>query len=553
MTKTLKIRFAFLFFLIAAGIFVRFAGLSAHFAHVDDLGVAKTIIYYKNKPVESAFENWTCVSRHWTYAPAQFLLTYLLVNPEQSYRQVLFWGRFPSFLFSILTFGLWIFFFRKYDKLKTPAVSVGLALIVFSWENIIYAKQMESYAIGVFSAIGALLLVWIQISSRITLQKRLAGAAILALLAHTQYQILFFAPAYFLTVFLYDWRHARSKKEAVANALLPGLVFTACIYPMYAAFLKRQPVTAGATWNVGPNSEFALLFDSHAGLFPNLMTAVSFFARNLFFVFAVMTAFIPEASPFAFPAALLFFAIFITGVVSLIKTPRERKKLLGIYFAGIMAVWAYFVFRGKLAFSPTRHSLILLPYFAFITAEGWMVVLKRLHGLQKWPWARYATIPLLSGIFVLFFIYYPAETLKRRDPFDEEKIAKLLTQYQADALISTGFTWHPALMPSVKKNFNYFEVENMDQVYTPKTNPPFQTLAFISHRRKLDKSLFSEMRFKINLFQRLHGQTQYSMTGSADDYKSVYAEEIESNTEIESSRRTRNGANNFYFYILRRA
>ena len=70
---------------IIAGIFVRFINLGTHFSHVDDLGVAKTILAAKEiklppqtygvKFFDFYWQQFTAVPRQWTYAPAQFFIT----------------------------------------------------------------------------------------------------------------------------------------------------------------------------------------------------------------------------------------------------------------------------------------------------------------------------------------------------------------------------------------------------------------------------------------------------------------------------------------------
>lgn len=106
--KTKKILFLSLAFVFLAGILVRLLPLDSHFGHVDDLGVAKTVLKYQQdyksfaparilkNPVLSLLYQWSGVAREWTYAPAQFVLTYYLIHSGQTYREIVFWGRLPS-------------------------------------------------------------------------------------------------------------------------------------------------------------------------------------------------------------------------------------------------------------------------------------------------------------------------------------------------------------------------------------------------------------------------------------------------------------------------
>ncbi len=565
MNKSLQVRLAFLALLLTAGIFVRFIDLGTQFSHIDDLGIAKSILDAKAVPMPAHagavqffhhyWEQLTAVPNHWTYAPAEYFLTTLLVTPGHSYRETLFLGRLPSFLFALLSLGMWILFCKKYDRLRTPFVSVGLALLVFSWQNIVYAKLMQSYSIGVFSSTVLFILLWSQLRPGAqSLNSRIGGAIILAILSHTQYQILFMAPAYFGTLFIHDWlRGGQNKRRAFLNLLIPAILFVGMVYPMYIAFIKRQSVTSGLHWNAGPNKEFELILDPTQSPLLQIKTALIFFARNTYIVYGSMIAFMPEKGFLFEILRALFFILFLTGLAHIALSRITRKKLIGLFFLGIAAVWAYLVFRGRLAYSPTRHSMILLPYFAFLTAEGWICILSFLQKGKKPAFLRFATIPLLLAIILPFVFTFSARITERKDAFDEDQIAKTLDQYQVDVVYATNFTQTPALMPSVLKNHNYFDQENMAGPYVDRGKKPFQTVAFISQRDRLSPAVFEGMRFRTRLYCAMNHLPCVNQMGAPQDYKLVYAQEKNSDVEIDPSNRTRNGTNSLFFYILHRA
>src|SRR3990167_2431660 len=177
----------FFFILLAAAAYVRFADLATHMTYVDDIGVAKTILTYKkinyfdssvmNRELQStpygvrgpAFDflkqvrnagllypvldilkqvmRMTYIPRQWTYAPLQFFGTYYLLHDHQSYREKIFWGRFPSFVMGMLGILAAAFFYRRYEQEENASCLFGVSLMSFSWEIIIYANQIESYAI----------------------------------------------------------------------------------------------------------------------------------------------------------------------------------------------------------------------------------------------------------------------------------------------------------------------------------------------------------------------------------------------------------------------
>lgn len=567
-----KFNAAIIFFLILLGAAARIIDLNSHFTHVDDIGVARAIILrskgteggsyeFKNRGgvwgrLKNRFEKVMIIPKKFTYAPLQFIITYFLLWPWQSYRQILFWGRLPSCLFGILGLVALVFFYKKYDRLKTPAVFLALSLTAFSYENVIYAKQMESYAIGVWAAISVLILLVGQMKSpRPSLKSLLLAFAGLAFLSHTQYQILFFIPAFAAALFTYHLLLFRNRwLETVRNFLAAGITYGILVFPMYWLFLRHKEAdTPGLTWNVGPGREFQFPLLHGESLLTQAVITLEFFAKNFPVVFGSTLAFMPESHPFFTPATWLLMVFFALGIAGLCASKTLRKKTLALFFLLTALTWAALVITQKLAFSPTRHSLILLPFFAVLTAEGWNFLTRLLKQLS-WggSWRRFAHIPLTGFILVMFWMNFPNFLTERKDPFDETQIESKLSEFNVDTVITTGWTWNLSFMKSVAKRFNCFD----DQVVTPTVyHPrpvPHKTIAFISHRNKLSSDLFESMKAKINLYLLSTGKADALWTATPANYQLIFYKEIDSDVEVDFSSKTKNGTNGFYFYILRK-
>lgn len=201
-----KIQIILLVLVLIFGVMVRFDNLAKQLPAGDDVGVISTMImrvnhgytidYIKNKIYNISHEDYNtpqykflrklneqeklesllpylnkvmqfvAIPQTWTYAPFQYLFYPLLISPDQDYRELLFWGRFPSFIFSVLALFLIIYFYKKIGGRGVfLQCIVSLLLLSFSWTNIIYAKHMSSYAIGVFAAI-LLLYIFVEILNR---------------------------------------------------------------------------------------------------------------------------------------------------------------------------------------------------------------------------------------------------------------------------------------------------------------------------------------------------------------------------------------------------
>lgn len=567
-----KFNTAVIFALILLGAAARLIDLNSHFTHVDDIGVARAIIL-RSKGTEGSsyefenregvlgrliklFEKVTIIPKKFTYAPLQFIFSYFLLWPGQSYREILFWGRLPSCLFGILGLLAIVCFYKKYDRLKTPAVFVALCLTAFSYENVIYAKQMESYSIGVWAA-ACVLILWVrQIKTADSSFKALFPAfAGMAVLSHAQYQILFFMPAFAVSLFAYHLLRFRNRWfETARNFLAAGITYGILIFPMYWLFLRHKEAdTPGLTWNVGPAREFQFPLLHGESLLTQVGTGIVFFAKNFPVVFGGTLAFMPESHPLFTPATWLLMVFFALGIAGLCASKTLRKKTLALFFLLTALTWAALVITQKLAFSPTRHSLILLPFFAVLTAEGWNFLARLLKRLS-WggSWRRFAHIPLIGFILVMFWMNFHSFLAERKDPFDETQIESKLSEFDVDTVMTTGWTWNLSFMKSVREQFNCFD----DQVVAPPTyreRPiPHKTIAFISHRNKLNPALFEDMKLKINLYLLAAGRTDDLLTAQAADYRLIYYREIDSDTEVDFSSKTKNGTNGFYFYILRK-
>lgn len=562
-SKNQKIFIALLIFIFLSGALVRLFPLDSHFAHIDDLGVAKTVLNYQQNsktfapvrilknPVLMKLYEWSGVARHWTYAPLQFVLTYYLIHPGQTYREILFWGRLPSFLFGCLGLLMLLWFYRRHDRLRTPAGLLALTFLAFSWENIIYAQQMESYAIGVFSSAAVLLLFWEGLNKkRFLFSDLLLLVVYLAILSYTQYQILFFMPAFLVTLFIYyAWKNRHDILILTVRFTAGVLCFALLIFPLYFFFLLKKQGPVGITWNVGPHQEFQFLLPQGASLWGKISYCAFFFAKNTFIVFNSMLAFIPENHPLFFPVSVFLAFLFLLGIYSFVRTPVIRKKFLGLFFLLSSLTWAWLVIRNKIALSPTRHSLILLPFMAVIAAEGWGRFINFFH--RNHPLLRLGlTGGFWGALTILFFLSFHPVISERADPFHEGELRRLFEDYHVEGIMATDFTVNLSLMPSIMSRFNYFESETME---TPliDSNVDFRTIAFVSHRVPLTRENFNMMRFKVNLRQKMQGKNHF-ITGEMEDYKIVYSKEIKSDTEIEFSRRTRNGTNNLFLYILQR-
>ena len=522
--------------LLFVGIAVRLAGLGSHFSHIDDLNVAVAINNAQDGPREAGYlDKVYAVANRTTYAPLQYLLTALLISSDQPYRDVLWWGRFPSFLAGALGLALlavWYWRFRGSEGF--PSMLLAVAVAAFSWENIIYAKQMSSYAIGIPAAVAVLLLLQGMLKPGAWTYPRMLLLGLgLGVLCTAQYQILFFLPGVFIALFVSRGGSREAMRDAAANLAVTLAVVLLFIAPLYYFFIRTVPQKAAyISWNGGVNGEYA--FSLPSGILEAAWYSVRFFGENGIAVFRNTVALLPAGHPLAAPLEYLLLALFIAGAASCIDTKDRHRRMLGL-FAGVTALtWAVLIVMRRLSFGPTRHTLILLPLFAIGIGEGLSYLIGKVRREGIAARLRAWSAPGLAAVMALLFLASaPGVFASRRDPFDEREIVSVLAAHKKALAIEYDWTMNLLLMPSVMRNYNV--VTNFNY-YAPSLQreligriPHDGAIVFVSHRGPLPQQIASIL--------------------AEDGFESTGLREAPSETELDFSNKTKNGSNGFYLTV----
>lgn len=547
-----RVRFFFLCLIVLLGAYARFAEFEWHFTHNDDIATAKTIVGSKSAGERNLF----CVPRQWTYAPFQFLITYFLITPDQTYRELLFWGRLPSVCFGILGLIALLLFYRRYDKPASWKVLPALTLLAFSWENIIMAKQMHNYALGVTAVIFLICLFMENLNRpEISLGVMAVNVLLLGLLSWMHYQVLFFVPPFFLILLVYAFyrkmKGARIFRNFFAGGMLYGLIFA----PLFFFFLRKHLEYGGTdNWSRGPNNEFLLIFREGMSVWEKIGYVVSFYIKNFYLIVQSNMGFIPYEHPLLLPISAVLFLFFIAGIIRFFRSGELRKRFLGSFFVALALVWIILILLRKITFAPTRHSLVLLPVMVITVAEGLDWFLERIAAFGRFgisSWKGHLGSSLL--VIALFFQSFPAMLEARRDPFREDEMIKILRKYDVDALISYSYTFPPEMMQSVCSYFNYRQLGFTEETFMTDGTRPYRTVAWVSHRCDLDPGHYREAMAKIAHINYIRKRRIPPFWVPLSELRILYSKAFKSNVEIEFSNRLPDGGNNFYFYILRRA
>ncbi len=590
-------------FLLA--LFGRLYLLESHFTHVDDIGVARTILEAQKKEypdtnilrkvihdmsnskmystkefkiyrfeeklglleIAAPFNRFIFYNPHfkimpnWSYPPIQFLFTPFLISEDLSYPKILFWGRMPSLIFSIMGMAVFVLFIRRLDQNDfLPRAILGVAILACSWENIIYSAQMSSYAAGIFSFFLLMLLLHYQLTNPDFKKKRvILFPALYMMLTMLSYQMLLFAPAIILTIFLHN-RHVQKTPNNVVFRFCCLITIQYGLFVYLLREIKLRQIPTVFSWNSGPKEEFIFSFQLQQGLFNEIGRFLIFFYDNLYLLFSSMVSFLPENHIAYNSINGLFLLLAILGFIKLFFSNIVKKKFLGLFILIAIFTGSVFLFAGKITMSPTRHSLILLPIFVILISEGFasltFMVLKLFRKpleTEKLMWR--SSVMAATLIALLFASSYSDKVEERHDPFQSIQWSQFLDRYKVDALIQYDYTVNAFLMTDVLERMNRTFILPDTFILPGQTTMLAQlnqeencvkTVAFISHRSPMNPDSFPEI---MNQLRTAYGADPSQLV-NFEQWKYLYKKEVVSDIEIESLNRTHNGTNSFYLYVL---
>jgi hypothetical protein len=540
---------------VITGGWLRFSSLARHFTHNDDIGVAQTIVDAKL----TGRSPWLAVPEKWTYAPAQFLVTARLIDPEYSYRDILFWGRLPS---AVLGFGGILlagrFLFKCFPGAAFP-VALGLALFSCSWQNVIISRQMHNYAAGVTAHLLVLnVLISVMRSRRGFWQYALVCPLVSLAACYVQYSLLFFMPAFWMVVIYF----AGPEKRRVVR-LLPGLAFfSAGVFFLYVWFLKNHSGAGVVEWSQGVNQEFLFQWDKEPFFWNRLCYAFKFFFVNAFLIFDSQVSFIYGKPVFSMMVTAVIAVFALAGLWGSVRSSEKVSRGMAVYALVAVVTWSILVVFQKLTFSPTRHYALYLPLIIYFFTRG----VERFCRLEEWkavlkPEAR----DVLSGVWPLFVIgicvltlaQWPRYARERDDPFDENLLARWVGEYRPDAILAANWTPHLELMPRIREIYKTPLRGSKKFAIMSGSAGPYRRIAWISHREPFGRQNFISARnYYLGTYKYVlerGGRPPFDprfLSVPYQRYRIIKAWEYPSEVEMELSPMTRNGSNGFYFYII---
>lgn len=542
--KGISFSLLLIFVILGVGIYARCADLAWHFSNNDDLRGVRRIL---EGPVK--MHPFFAIPETESNAPIQFIYTTLLISPAQSYRELLFWGRLPSCVAGILALFAMVYFYRKWEGRGAPGIFIGLSLLAFSWENIAYAKQTYSYAIGVL-ALTLLLGFFAEVmkAEKVSWGRVLALSFGSAMLCNMQYQMHIFIPAFYAVLFLHQWTRRKDRAVWTLHFFAGCVLFTALMFPTWYFFLWNKLGMGGMG---AADPQLAPVFSEAHVSGKTLWEGARFFVENLFVVFQTKTGFAPEESYLFRAVSILLYALFLLGAWGAAVSRDERKKWLLVFFVLSLGCWWALTAMHKLTFGVTRQTLILLPFFCVFVSEGFCFLTEKIRVFLEDPKLPELTPAAAKGtalvLLAAFLIYFPQFLSERRDLTEEKEILDIFHKFPPDVLIYNGQSFGFAEMKKLKAYTDKLQSEDPGDVHT---------VAWISRYAPTQKTLDTcdDFREVYNEQARRAGRPQLPFPYPCSEYKIVFSMAKPSRVQTDFSRRHPQEmySNSLYLYIFER-
>jgi hypothetical protein len=404
-----------------AAFFIRLEGVQHFFTHFDDIGVVHMLEpYFKGEENINSLATYNQavrgISASLTYAPLQYFFTVPLIDREDSYHDLLFWGRLPSFIFSIIgLIILAIILSRILSQKQQMLIFLPLIFFAFSWQNIIYSAHMSNYILSL--TLMTITLFYLQFRPHIFDTKIfIKDSVILTLLIWGSYQFIFFIPAFLFTLYKI------TKNRNYLKYYLGLITITVINYIILYFYSLSEHIhnSLSYSWNVGLNNQF--LFQWPDSFLGSIIYPFRFFIQNTYKILLNHLSMLPEGHILNY----INFAIIIILMGLGFKRLHHTSRSFFILFTSYTITILLLVMAGKLAYSPTRHTMLFTPMAVILMSYGLKYINKQMiiRGIGIWSMI----------LFISFIKFSENELLARFNLIQEDYFVEIVDKYQVDTI-----------------------------------------------------------------------------------------------------------------------
>ena len=277
----------------------------------------------------------------------------------------------------------------------------------------------------------------------------------------TSYQLILYAPSFiftFLLFFVFTTSLYKPLKNRFRSFIIPILL---SISTLYMLLLHRIPSTAGIGYNSGFSNEYIVNYSSIKSFLYYLILSLNH---------TIISLFLPPGFPSSigsiFSGLLLIFILI--SISSTIYSLYSKNKLClnPIYVSADVLLLNHFSLYlvGKLAISPTRHSLLLFLPIVISSSSGLSIVVNKYSNftlqylglitkriLTQKQYLTYIYLSLMITFLVLVSTSWLSELPKKID-----LLTTSLIDYVKDSnyiIYDNYFNYSFAIAPEIKDKF----------------------------------------------------------------------------------------------------
>lgn len=551
----LKLFLTLLIFSIA--IYVRISWFDEHFTHYDDIKVDQLSNYkvdvfaiecankwgeqvwdspiYQNvhklisKPYNS-IRYATGFSHYWTYAPAQFVMTFSLLPFSYNYESVKFWGRLPSLLFGLSAIFMSYYIGKNYTK-STYVSLFAVAVLGMSWQSILYCMHMSNYENIIFLGfLSTYFLYKVLLADK--LNYWMICSFIFGIMTWFHYQVVCYFGGFMLAFLLKKLQSGPNKKHIFIEVILNCVCYAIAVLPL----LSFANLDSNPTWNTGVNGQF--LF--HKSL--NAIYLMKFWVGNFFLVFRALLSPVPLDTILSYIITIMYLILFIVGLFQGIREKRNSPNFyLASFCIGVLLCECFFVLIGAFTLSPTRHNNLLIPIFVIGILLGvyYFSINEKLN-------INSMKILGCGGIIIFFSFFHHYQEIKneRTDLFNHNLINGLIYEFQPDLVIdrSAPQIWYLLDKQYARREIVDYQTDFFDLDDNSDNN---KTILLISHTTSVNDYIKNELCEYLK-------EKDYLSTELSDKFSKIeptHIYERHGTLDFDFYNVTNGAANNLFYYV----
>ena len=297
-------------------------------------------------------------------------------------------------------------------------------------------------------------------------------------------------------------------------------------------FFVRRVSNRGINWNAGSNQEFVFQIPDR-DLFFQLQYVIKFFVSNSITVANAITTPIINGGTNGLLLTLVLLSFLVFGLFKVCNSKKGGFRKFGHFTIVSVLFWMTLIITGKFALSPTRHSLILLPFFVIYSSYGFVCLIEKYITSKE----RLNLIVIISVFFYAgyFYIRSDNEITKRRDAFSEQEFVGIIARYNVDFVIGVDWTANHLFTRMVRDSFVYGRISN--------------SILNVSDYAVIRKQLVARSKKRVLFFSH-RNEIDLDRFCLKNNSVSVYSIMRNSSTEICPTNRTLNGTNSLYYKVV---